>query len=183
MMPVIRLSDATYRRLQAHAEPFVDTPVSVIERILDEYEGMRGTAQTIGMERNTWHVLDPDTPGNLHHTRVTHARVDGVDVRRPNWNGIVHVVHQLASQKGVSLDALRKITLSNVVKGEENERGFHYLPEIDISVQSVDANMAWRNALHLAKRIGVPLEVSFEWYTKEGAAHPGEKGTIAWKPR
>jgi hypothetical protein len=38
MMPVIRIPDAVYERLQQHATPFVDTPATVIERLLDAYE-------------------------------------------------------------------------------------------------------------------------------------------------
>lgn len=38
MMPVIRISDEVYGRLQKHATPFVDSPASVIERLLDAYE-------------------------------------------------------------------------------------------------------------------------------------------------
>ncbi|MCC6929490.1 MAG: hypothetical protein IT359_10915 [Gemmatimonadaceae bacterium] len=38
MAPVIRISDELFRRLQAYGRPLVDTPASVIERILDTYE-------------------------------------------------------------------------------------------------------------------------------------------------
>lgn len=38
MMPVIRISDEVFGRLQQHATPFVDTPASVIERLLDAFE-------------------------------------------------------------------------------------------------------------------------------------------------
>jgi len=38
MSKVIRISAEVYERLQAHAQPFVDTPSDVIERILDQYE-------------------------------------------------------------------------------------------------------------------------------------------------
>lgn len=38
-MPVIRISDTVYERLQKHATPFVDTPATVIERLLDAFEG------------------------------------------------------------------------------------------------------------------------------------------------
>jgi hypothetical protein len=44
MMPVIRIHDSIFERLQKHATPFVDTPASVIERLLDAYE----TSQTHG---------------------------------------------------------------------------------------------------------------------------------------
>jgi hypothetical protein len=38
MMPVIRIPDAVYERLQKYATPFVDTPATVIERLLDVFE-------------------------------------------------------------------------------------------------------------------------------------------------
>ena len=38
MSKVIRISDTTFSRLQKLAEPLVDTPASVIDKLLDEYE-------------------------------------------------------------------------------------------------------------------------------------------------
>src|SRR5690554_7237911 len=38
-MPVIRISESLYQRLSAHAEGF-DSPASVIERLLDQIEGV-----------------------------------------------------------------------------------------------------------------------------------------------
>lgn len=38
MSKVIRISDETFSKLQNLAEPLVDTPASVIEKLLDEYE-------------------------------------------------------------------------------------------------------------------------------------------------
>lgn len=37
-MPVIRIPDSVYERLQKHATPFVDTPATVIEKLLNAYE-------------------------------------------------------------------------------------------------------------------------------------------------
>jgi hypothetical protein len=39
MMPVIRISDATWTRLQAHARPFEDTPEDIVRKALDALEG------------------------------------------------------------------------------------------------------------------------------------------------
>src|SRR5438874_789488 len=38
MAPVVRISDAVFRRLQRIGEPLVDTASSVMERVLDHYE-------------------------------------------------------------------------------------------------------------------------------------------------
>jgi hypothetical protein len=181
MMPVLRIPDPIYRRLQAIAVPFEDTPITVIERLLNEYEARHEPHQIPEIEK--YQVLDPDAPINLRHTRVIRAVIDGSEISQPNWNGIVDEAHMLAFQQGLSAEALIKLTLSNVVKGENNASGFHYLPEVNISVQGVDANLAWRNTLHLAKNLKVPIEIWFEWRDKEGAAHPGEKGKLVWIPR
>jgi len=42
MMPVVRISEATWQRLQSHAQPFVDTPESVINLALDALEEAKG---------------------------------------------------------------------------------------------------------------------------------------------
>src|SRR4051812_48495633 len=42
MMPVIRVSDETYARLKKHAQPFEDTPESVITKALNALEMMDG---------------------------------------------------------------------------------------------------------------------------------------------
>jgi hypothetical protein len=180
MMPVIRIPDPIYKRLQAIAVPFEDTPITVIERLLSEYETRYKPQQT--SETENYRVLDPDTPSNLHHTRVIRAAIGGSEIRQPNWSKIVDAAHELAFQQGLSVEALIKLTLSNVVKGENNSSGFHYLREVNISVQGVDANLAWRNTLHLAKHLKVPVEIYFEWRDKEGAAYPGEKGKLFWMP-
>jgi hypothetical protein len=41
IMPVVRLPDDVFRRLQQLAIPLVDTPATVIERLLDLHEGKK----------------------------------------------------------------------------------------------------------------------------------------------
>jgi hypothetical protein len=53
---------------------------------------------------------------------------------------------------------------------------------MNISIQNVDANLAWRNALNLARRLSVSISVTFEWRHKSGAAHPGKQGSLVWSP-
>jgi len=51
MMPVIRISDDLFRRLQKLATPLVDTPASVIERLLDLHP--RQTSSPVPVEEDT----------------------------------------------------------------------------------------------------------------------------------
>jgi predicted transcriptional regulator len=39
MMPVIRISDATWERMKTHARPLEDTPEDIVRRALDALEG------------------------------------------------------------------------------------------------------------------------------------------------
>lgn len=176
MSPVIRISDGTFERLQKHAQPFVDTPETVIGRILEFYEshGQRQVSEPKEQPRFAGGALDPENHPDLHHTRLISAEFDGRPAR--GWNELVRVAHQRAMEDLKTFEALRAASLSNISKGQRNAEGFHYAPEIDISIQYADANTAWRNSLHLARKLGVSIRAQFEWRNKKGAALPGQSG-------
>jgi hypothetical protein len=66
--------------------------------------------------------------------------------------------------------------------GSYSNEGFKYVPTGNFSIQGLDSNLAWASSVRLARKLGVPVEVEFEWYNKEGAAHPGKRGHILWQP-
>ncbi len=185
MMPVVRIPDELFERLQNHAKPFVDTPATVIERILDFYEAGRSaptkprrpsSSETPGTRR-----FDPSDPPDLTHTKLLSADFDGTAAS--NWNDLVDTAHRHAMTRLKTYDALRAATLSNMVQGQKTDSGFHHLSDINVSIQGIDADLAWRNTLNMARRIGVPVRVEFEWRDKPNAAHPGERGYLAWAPK
>ncbi len=61
VMPKVRLSPAVYKRLEFHAQGF-DTPAAVIERILNEYESIKGIATDTTSQGNT---LEPSSSREL----------------------------------------------------------------------------------------------------------------------
>jgi len=86
MTPVIRVPDDVFRRLQGVASPLVDTPASVIERLLDHYEASRGTApapsaQAAGNETATGE-LDFETYENRANRHVTIHKVGCSQLRK-----------------------------------------------------------------------------------------------------
>src|SRR6266508_1619450 len=132
MMPVIRIPDSTFKRLQGIAVPFEDTPARVIDRLLDLYDdeeaartgsngvrvpkpsvqvspSVQGSPATRGTE------FPSDSPPDLGHTRVLSASFG--DQEAENWNDLVVVAHRLAIQQLKSVDAVRSASLSNVVAG------------------------------------------------------------------
>lgn len=183
-MPVIRIPDPVFERLQSLATPFVDTPATVIERLLDHYDASGPSREpscraAAAIATTTVHP-EPDTPPDLYHTRVLSALVDGEKAR--NWNEVVVVAHRQALKRLKSLEALGSVTRTNIVVGRRSDSGYHFQPELNASVQYVDANDAWRNALHIARKVGLRIRVTFEWREKKGAARPGEQGTLEWAP-
>jgi len=99
---------------------------------------------------------------------------------------LVHAAHVEAFSQLRSLDVLRGVTKSSFITGRassgEVKRGFHHVPEINISIQNVGAENAWLNALRLARHLGAEIRVTFEWMQKNDAAHPGKTGTLSWRP-
>ena len=181
MTPDVRLSDKTFERLQRLGKPFVDTPDAVIERLLDFHESQQEPLGPPLSGSRSFEAFDPEDAPDLTHTKMLAATLDGKPAR--NWNALVDAVHRLAAQNLKSYDALRHATQSHIAKGKKTDSGFHHLPDIDISIQGIDADLAWRNTLHLARRLKVPLRVEFEWRDKPNAAHPGKRGYMEWTPK
>ncbi len=187
-MPTVEISSPTFRKLQELAEPFVDTPEDVIRRLVDAAiqsgdsakPEETGPLQSKGPRQAM--MIDPEHPEDLTHTRILKARIDGEPVPRPKWNGLVHLMHVRALRRLESVDAVMKVTKSNVRVDEFTERGFVFLPEAGISIQGVEARLAWESVLRLAQTLNIPVEVEFEWHSKEKAAHPGVLARMSWSP-
>lgn len=183
MNTTLEIPPALFERLQKHAIPLVDTPVTVIERLTDHYEA---TTKSLGAS------VTPANPpsglksfNSLNPPDLLHTRVEGTfgDSHFRKWNELVRLAHVLAFKKAGSFDALRKATQSQIRNGNhDGDSGFHYIPEIDISVQGVDARHAWTYALRLAQFTNLPICATVTWRNNEKAASPGESGVIEWAP-
>jgi len=186
MAPVIRISQRTYEKLQLLAKPFTDTPDSVISRLVDKAMSNGKPDPQHGVpddnpERKPV-VLEANDPGELKYTRVRSAKFGEIELHRPTWNGLLREAHKVALSELGSMAELIKATGANIRAGRYENEGFHYLQEADLSIQGQDSNHSWENSLRLAKRLSVPVAVRFEWHDKQGAAHPGQIGSISWAP-
>jgi len=174
----IEIPDALFQRLQKHATPLVDTPVSVMERWADSYElhntkpASTSVAPSISVAK-----LDVDRPPNLTHTRVS-GDFGGTLFRE--WNDLLRIAHIQAFNKAGSFEALQAATLARIRKGAHTVEGFRFIPDIGVSLQGVDANHAWEYALRLAKFLGVSVKAEVEWRNNPKAARPGERATLVW---
>ena len=176
-MPDITIEQATFERLQRHAQPLVDTVDAVVNRALDALETgawRRPDEVAPAVERK----VDPDRLPDLTHTKVLAARLAAEDVERPNWNRLLDRVLVLSKGRVADLDGLRRLCPANMVPGRKTEEGYHHLPEIGISVQGLSANEACAALTATVRGLGVGLDVAFLWRAKDGAAHPGERGRL-----
>jgi hypothetical protein len=185
-MPTVIISEPTFAKLKQISEPFVDTPESRIERLIDDELMRRGVPSNGNAHAPTIKEgiisQDPMSHDSLFHTRIISATIGGKELYRPNWNGLLDYLHVLALKHLGSFDALKRASASQIRQGRYEQLGFGYVPDGDISIQGVDANMAWDHSLRLARTIEVPIKLIFEWREKEGAAHPGKRGALEWAP-
>lgn len=189
-MPVIRISETTHRKLQQLAIPLVDNPDTLISRLVDsalagvlygkptaEDQVKLGSAEA----QTTPPVSQHEHP-DLVHTKVREAIFGGVEITKPNWNNLVKYAHEAAYKQLGSFQALRLASHANMREGRYDKEGFSYLANIDVSIQGMDSNMSWENAVRLARKMQVPIRVAFEWYSKPGAVRPGESDVLEWQP-
>ena len=73
---------------------------------------------------------------------------------------------------------LQRICPVNMVEGRKEDEGYGFLAEAGISVQGQAANTACRSLIAIAHSLQVPVEITFLWRTKEGAAHPGDRARL-----
>lgn len=188
-MPItIEIPEQLFDRIQKQAIPFVDlTPAAVIERWADFFEASSRSGEPIPAKtpEPAPIVVEGKRYNPMNPPELFHTRVNGQIAGRPfkNWNDLVRLAHVLAFAKSRTLDELRSNTRANVQPGNHDGRdGFHFVPEINASIQGLDANKAWECSLRLAKYAGLPLCARFSWRDNPKAAFPGEAGVLEWNP-
>jgi len=124
-------------------------------------------------------TFNPEQPPNLRFTKIIEA-VFGTQ-RVNNWNALVRCGVELALKESWSTHQLRNLSLP-IKEGCKTNHGYHPLPDLNISVQEVDANRAWYLSLCLAKELQIEIMVRFRWRERDGAAYPGKEGILTWNP-
>jgi hypothetical protein len=184
LMKNVPISHQNYNRLKKLAEPLEDTVDSVIERVLDHYEGKGPSpapppnSQPPSLKSK---VLDPFAPPSLTHTKVISACWCGCMLQSGNWNGLLDQALKEAKDRFGNFGAVKRVAMVNIVDGRKEDEGYHFLEPAGLSVQGQDANAAWRGTIHIAHALQCPVEVDFVWRHKEGAAHPGESGRLVFR--
>ena len=185
MAPSVDLTPQTFKRLQAHAIPLVDTIETVITRMLDSFENLSTASAPEAGDGQSVRSFNPNTPPDLTHAKILGVTFAGKKLGRSedNWNGLLNAAVREAAARAKTPAEFEQMMVVNHVKGEKRDEGYRPLADTGISVQGQDANGAWRAACHIAQQLGCDLSVKFAWREKDGAAFPGVTGqmTIAEK--
>src|SRR5260370_4016023 len=163
------IADSLFAGLQKLAVPLVDTPVTVLERLLANYEAQTGQVSAVATQpqrsenQSQRQAFDTRTPPSLRHTRVIAA--DFAGRKADGWNSLVHAAHIEAVRRLGSVEAVRPITTSQMIFGrptsEHENKGDRYVAEINACIQNGDAEHAWSNACRLAKALQAPVAGEF----------------------
>jgi hypothetical protein len=183
MPPHVELTEATFARIKSLADPFKDTtPEAVIQKALDAYEqkssGQNGNSNPTksGAQPRSFDAISPP---DLTHTKLLSAKLDGAHIREVKWNQLLVEAIRLARKHASTDDELRRLIPVNFVTGKKDTDGYHFYPDIGLSVQGQEAKTAWQASHHIARQLGISIEAEFQWRVKDGAAHPGVTGRLS----
>lgn len=177
------ITDATFERLKAHAEPLVDTIDSVINRALDALEEKSGSGPH-GSKARSIRRFNAAAPPSLAHTSVKSIELCG-RILKPNetyWNALLIATLREAAKRGKRRDDLSKLVLGNCRPGRKEDEGYRFYEDLGLSIQGQDSNAAWRATFHIASKLGLPLTVTFAWLDNPKSAYPGASGMFVVEP-
>ena len=193
MSPLIQVSDEVYKKLKERAKSPQDTPSDIIASLLGIEVDAQDTPKEetltesavpeISPEEDSYDEtlkLDPEAPEDLYFTTIIQGHFGNKKIS--TWNELIDTAHIVAVERVETYDALKKLSNSDIVMGAYNENGFRPIPSIGISIQGDSPNLAWKNALHLARKLNMAVEILFEWERKFTAARPGSRGVLVWAP-
>lgn len=176
----IDISDSDFPRLQALAEPFVDTPGSVVSKLLDMFEQTQSGSlpRLSSTPQSGVYALESLPP--LTHAKVMGGHFGGTKPAKQNWDSFVrHALVEVLKKSG-SVDELRRLSSANVREGRFEEQGYKYVPEHRFSFQGVSAEDAVKIIGRCARAMSAPFEIEFVWRDKPDAHRPGERGKIKY---
>jgi hypothetical protein len=175
----VDIQASTFERLQRYARPLVDTIDTVINRAVDALELSDGHAYTqTGPTVEPELRIDPRELPNLTHTKVLEASIEGEPVPSANWNLLRDELLRRSVRRVKTLERVRQVCPVNFVEGRKLDEGYHYLADINLSVQGMDANGACQAIVTAAQVCGIPVDICFMWRLREGAANPGQRARL-----
>jgi len=186
-MPRIEISDHDFKRLQAYAEPFVDTPATALTKVLDLLD-KGGLSDSLGPSSVTGHpnrrpaprfeVYGPTSLPPLTHTKLVSGKFGGAEPQKLTWDSLVQLALESLHDRYEDVREVRKRAGANVVSGAKTDDGYKFLSDKGFSYQGVSAEDAAKIILRSARDLEAELLIEFVWRDKPEAYKPGQAGRI-----
>ncbi len=77
-----------------------------------------------------------------------------------------------------SFKKLRQVCPDNIVHRKNEDEGYGYLPDINISVQGEESNAACRSVIVLARSLRIEIDTSIIWRPKDKTTFPSERSQL-----
>lgn len=165
MSKVIRVPTSVYNRLQALAEPFVDTPGTVISRLLDDHDG-RGASSPSSPPSPLVADLDEREP----RSRGVTVELDGQPIEAASVPDLYEQVLRFLVDEGVvgGLEGDLPIATSRkrylLARSPVHPNGNDFVNPVAYQGYYMEAHKDYKNALrHLNKRVLAPLGIELEY--------------------
>lgn len=178
--------DLLEEKLESLAGQFVNDVINELESFVQEEE-QKDTGEKVEETRKLYEV-DPEQIGykgdeDLSHTKIEQAFF-GEEAGISNWNALVHSAAKQAVASGKADGVLELIPNAQEQEGETpDDNSNRYMVEgTNISIILMSANYCAIYSHKLAKEMSASFRVEFQWYDKENALNPGEKGIIQFEP-
>lgn len=115
-------------------------------------------------------TINPASPPDLSYSVIHWIVLNGerLQPRSNFWNRLLFAVIAEAA-KMLPKNEVAALVTCRFVHGKRKAAGYHYISEVDISVQGQSANSAWRATYHILQATRMSAEVEFSWQ-------------IGWKP-
>ena len=178
-MPSIEITDHAMNYLKSLAEPFIDTPATVLDRIIGQHQKLmltgKSSADAVGPARTEFRIenLPP-----LLHAKVESAKIDGSTVPRPKWSTLVEEMIRRTAAKGVSGADIAASMNAHTELRKREDTGFVFIKEAGMSFQKMDANRSCKAILAISRKYRIPVSLDFFWGDDPKAHNPGGNGRI-----
>ncbi|MEZ5877457.1 MAG: hypothetical protein R3D43_06635 [Tepidamorphaceae bacterium] len=181
-MPTIEITSEAMDYLRGLAEPFVDTPATVLDRIIAEHKAGVGAVkfETESGKSDKRPIYKTEHLPDLLHTKIQSAKIRGVPVPRPKWKTLVVRMIESAARDAANPETIKSALKAYSCIGERTDTGFQYVPAAGISFQGLDANRSCEATLGLAAAFDIPVTIDFFWRDNGKAFDPGGAGRIEY---